>query len=159
MAAFMARPDLRHPFEEKPIHDAGSATVLYQGKSVTLATLGPGDGLLIQPADLERVNGFAVKPEGACYESLCIPLTGDLLVEAGGQEWLDLEAFAAHVGQPFVKDEAARVWSFAEIPAQRDSTMLNAQVPDIEIKDRKGNLIRFADLKGKKALIVTWSSW
>jgi len=37
--------------------------------------------------------------------------------------------------------------------------MLNAQAPDLEITDRKGSVIRMADLKGKKALIVTWSSW
>jgi peroxiredoxin len=37
--------------------------------------------------------------------------------------------------------------------------MLNAQVPDFEVTDRAGNVIRMADLKGKKALIVTWSSW
>jgi peroxiredoxin len=37
--------------------------------------------------------------------------------------------------------------------------MLNAMAPDIEVTDRQGNVVRMADLKGKKALIVTWSSW
>jgi cytochrome oxidase Cu insertion factor (SCO1/SenC/PrrC family) len=31
--------------------------------------------------------------------------------------------------------------------------------PDIELTDRNGQVFRLADLKGKKALIVTWSSW
>ena len=34
--AMMAYPDLRHPFEEKPIHPQGSTTVLCQGRNVTL---------------------------------------------------------------------------------------------------------------------------
>ena len=49
--------------------------------------------------------------------------------------------------------------SFAEVPAKRESMMVDAAAPDIEVTDRQGNVIRLADLKGKKALIVTWSSW
>jgi peroxiredoxin len=37
--------------------------------------------------------------------------------------------------------------------------MVNGLAPDFEIPDRQGNVIRMTDLKGKKALIVTWSSW
>jgi peroxiredoxin len=37
--------------------------------------------------------------------------------------------------------------------------MVDAMAPDIELTDRKGEVVRLADLKGKKALIVTWSSW
>ena len=51
------------------------------------------------------------------------------------------------------------VWSFAEIPARRDSMMVDGMAPDFEVIDRAGKVIRMTDLKGKKALIVTWSSW
>ena len=37
--------------------------------------------------------------------------------------------------------------------------MIDAMAPDFEVKDRQGKVVRMADLKGKKALIVTWSSW
>ena len=76
-----------------------------------------------------------------------------------GNEWFDLTAFADLIGQPYVADSEARVWSFAEIPAKRESTMADAMAPDFEVKDRQGKVVRMADLKGKKALIVTWSSW
>ena len=82
-----------------------------------------------------------------------------LLVQQEGQAWFDLTAFAELLDQPYVVDAEAGVWSFAEIPAKRENMMLNAQVPDFEVTDRAGNVIRMADLKGKKALIVTWSSW
>jgi hypothetical protein len=156
---FMAYPELRHPFEEAPIHPPGSATVLYQGKSITLSSTGDGDGLLIRPEDLTRINGFELKPQGACYEDVCVPIPKQMLVEKGGTTWFDLAAFADLIGQPYVVDHDARVWSFAEIPAKRESMMVDAMAPDFEVKDRQGKVVRLADLKGKKALIVTWSSW
>ena len=157
--AFGAFPELRHPFAETPVHPEGSTTVLYQGKAVTLAETGEGDGLLIRPDDLARVNGFELKPEGACYEDMCIPMNDNLLVEQGGKQWFNVSAFADLLGQPYVADKESRVWSFAEIPAKRESMMVNAMVPDFEVTDRQGNRVSPADLKGKKALIVTWSSW
>lgn len=157
--AFGAFPELRHPFEPTPIHPAGHTTVLYQGRTIQLSATGPGDGLLIRPEDLASVNGFVLKPEGACFQDLCFPLKDNWLIERGGKTWFDLTAFANTVGQHFIADEASRVWSFAEIPAKQDNMLVNGMAPDFEIVDRTGNVIRTADYRGKKALIVTWSSW
>lgn len=156
---FMAHPELRHPFEPRPIHADGMATVLYQGRRHTLEARGTGRQLLIRSDDLKAVNGFAIKPEGACLDDLCYPLPARLLVDFGGERWFDLAAFADHIGQPYVADLEARVWSFAEIPARRENLLVNAMAPDFELTDRQGEVIRRADLWGKKALIVTWSSW
>jgi hypothetical protein len=156
---FMAYPELRHPFEEKPIHPPGSTTVLYGGKSITLSATGEGDGLLIKAEDLTRINGYELKPQGACYEDVCVPIPKKMLVERDGETWFDLAAFADLIGQPYVADVEARVWSFGEIPAKRESMMVDAMAPDFQVTDRQGKVIRMADLKGKKALIVTWSSW
>jgi hypothetical protein len=157
--AFMAYPELRHPFQETPIDPDGNTTVLYQGKSITLSETGSGEGLLISPEDLSRINGFELKPEGACYEDLCIPLNQNLLVTESGKQWFNLAAFAELLEQPYVVDHEASVWSFAEIPAKRQNMMVNGMAPDFEVIDREGKVIRMADFKGKKALIVTWSSW
>ncbi len=157
--AMMAFPELRHPYDEKPIHPPGAATVLCMGRTATLPETGSGDALLIRPEDLGLAIGFELKPEGACFEDVCIPVPNALYVEQDGRTWFDLTAFADHIGQPYVADLAERVWSFAEVPAKRDNMMLNAKAPDIEITDRQGRVVRMADLKGKKALIVTWSSW
>lgn len=157
--AFGAFPEFRHPFEATPIHPEGSTTVLYQGKAVTLSDTGNGAGLLIRPQDLSRVNGFELKPEGACFKDMCIPMNDDLLVEQDGRQWFDLTAFADLLGQPYVADRESRVWSFAEIPAKRESMLVDAMAPEFEVTDRQGKVVRLADFKGKKALIVTWSSW
>ena len=90
---------------------------------------------------------------------MCIPLNNKLQITENGKQWFDLTAFADLLEQPYVFDEASNVWSFAEIPAKRDNMMVNGLAPDFEIPDREGNVIRMTDLKGKKALIVTWSSW
>jgi hypothetical protein len=156
---FMAYPELRHPFDETPVHAEGQTTVLYQGRTIRLDETGGGDGLLIRPEDLGRVNGFELKPEGACYRDMCIPMNERLRVERDGRQWFDLTAFADLLEQPYVADEEARVWSFAEIPAKRESMMVDAMAPDFEVPDRQGNVVRMADFAGKKALIVTWSSW
>ena len=157
--AFAAYPELRNPFEETPVHPEGCTTVLYQGRTITLTETGSGDDLLVSPTDLTRINGFELKPEGACFEDLCIPVNDSLLVEQAGQQWFNLTAFAKLLEQPYVVDEDASVYSFAEIPAKRQNMMEGAQAPDFELTDRQGKVIRLADLKGKKALIVTWSSW
>jgi len=157
--AFGAFPEHRHPFAATPIHPAGSTTVLYQGKTVTLSETGSGDGLLIRPDDLGRVNGFEVKPQGVCFGDICIPINDDLLVLQDGRQWFDLAAFADLLGQPYVADRESGVWSFAEIPARREGMMVDAIAPDFEVKDRQGKVVRMADFRGKKALVVTWSSW
>jgi hypothetical protein len=157
--AFAAFPEHRHPFAATPIHPDGCSTVLYQGRVVRLSETGKGPRLLIKPSDLSQVNGFEVKPQGACFGDLCIPMTDGLLVEQDGRQWFDLEAFADLLGQPYVADRESRVWSFAEIPAKRENMLVNAMAPDLELTDRQGKVVRLADLRGKKALIVTWSSW
>lgn len=155
----MAHPEQRHPFEETPIHPGGSATILHEGQRITLDAAGSGDRLLIRPEDLARVNGFEIKPQGACLDDLCIPLGEDAFVEEDGQRWFDLTAFADLLEQPWVADAETKVWSFAEIPAKRAGMMVDALAPDFEVTDRQGNVVRMADFRGKKALVVTWSSW
>ena len=149
--AMMAYPELRHPFEEKPIHEEGGTTVLYQGRAVTLDRTGVGAGLLVQPQDLPGINGFILKSEGACYEDMCVPIGANLLVEQDGEQWFDLTGFADLLGQAYVADPTARVWSFAEIPVKREGMIRNAMAPEFEVSDREGQVVRMADLKGKKA--------
>ena len=88
------------------------------------------------------------------HEPFCWPGTSQHVSLRG-----NIAAFADLLEQPYVADVEARVWSFAEIPAKRESMMIDAMAPDFEVIDRQGNVVRMADFKGKKALVVTWSSW
>ncbi len=56
-------------------------------------------------------------------------------------------------------DKEAMVWSFAEVPAKREDMMTNAMAPDFEVTDREGQVVRMADLKGKKVLLPGCGFW
>lgn len=158
--AIMAYPALRHPFEQTSINDAGS-TILVGGKTIKLAQSLVDGNLWVTPEDLTRINGFELKPQGACYQELCIPIKEDsnLLRQDAEQLWFNLTAFADLLEQPYVADTVNNVWSFAQAPAKRSDMMTDAMAPDFELIDRQGNVVRMSDFKGKKALIITWSSW
>ena len=137
----------------------GGATVLYDGRAITLDRISPdpaGAGALwIRKADLPTVNGFELKPQGACRADICIPIPRAMT----RNDFFDLSAFATRVGQRVVADPAARVWSFGEIPVVRGSFLESRMAPDVSVADRKGRPIRLSQFLGKKVLLVTWASW
>ncbi|MFT5209040.1 MAG: hypothetical protein ACI9CE_000758 [Flavobacterium sp.] len=159
--AIMAHPDLRHPFDSKMINPGAGATVLYLGKTIQIERCLDEDDLWITPQDLTRVNGFELKSEGLCYQDLCIPIAEDtqLLKVVDGQQWFNVKAFADWLEQANMVDSETKTWCFGDIPAVREGMMANAMAPDFDITDRQGEVVRMSDYKGKKALIITWSSW
>lgn len=142
---------------------AEGATALIGQQSVTIAkTLPDPTGLWVSPEDLSRINGFVYKPEGLCYEDICIPVRpGDdsLAVERAGQTWVNVTELARKLGQSVVSDPEAGVWSFGPMPATTQSGLVSAQAPDFELADRDGKTIRLSDYRGKKVLLLTWASW
>ena len=57
---------------------AEPAISLYQGRTTEIAeTLPDPTDLWVTAADLESVNGFVLKPEGACLDDLCVPVKQD----------------------------------------------------------------------------------
>jgi hypothetical protein len=141
---------------------ANAATVLYEGRTIEVEqTLDDPVNLWVTPADLTKINGFVIKPEGACLDEICIPLTeqNQLSVTRLGQQWINLTKLAQVLKQPYASDSASKVWSFAPIPAKHESYLQTAVAPDFELKDRSGKTVRLSDYKGKKVLLMTWASW
>lgn len=157
----MAHPDLRNPFEEEEIGRNLGATVVCGERIVTVEKKLNEPGLWVSPEDLTRINGFVLKPQGACFEQLCIPVKegSTLLKSEAGEQWFNVAAFADLLEQPYAVDEETATWSFGEMPLKREAMMIDAQAPDFELVDRQGKVVRMADFKGKKALVMTWSSW
>jgi len=135
------------------------ATVLFDDRATPLTAIrrnpNGASSLWIRKRDLPRVNGFDVKPQGACRADVCIPIPKSLL----DGEWFDLTAFAKKAGQVVVADVDARVWSFGEIQVLRGSFLNSRVAPDVTIPDRRGRPVKLADFRGKKMLLVTWASW
>lgn len=136
-----------------------SATVLYDGRAIGLDRVGPdpakGDALWIQKTDLPRINGFELKPQGACRADICIPIPRTMMRGA----FFNLSAFAKKAGQLVVADTGARVWSFGEIPVVRGSFLESRMAPEVTVPDRKGRPVHLSQFRGKKVLLVTWASW
>ena len=132
-------------------------TVLYDSRAVALKSINvdASGALWVQKADLPRINGFEIKPQGACRADICIPLAKDMV----HGEYMNLTAFARKIRQAVVADPAAHVWSFGEIEALRGSFLNGRVAPDVTVPDRKGRPVRLADFRGKKVLLVTWASW
>ena len=146
------------------VNAAASATVIYESSVVTVAeTLADVNDLWVQPADLTRVNGFELKPEGACIDDICVPVKqdqdSDMFVTRGAQQWFNVTELANRLRQPYAVDSATGVWSFGAIPVMRANFVERAVAPDFELPDRNGNLVRLSDFKGKKIMLLTWASW
>jgi hypothetical protein len=131
-----------------------TATVLQDDRVIALNPVGPPAGdLWVRRGDLPAINGFQVKPQGACRADLCIPLSKDL---KNGQ-WFNLTGFARKIRQVYVADSG--VWSFGEIPLLRQASWSSRMAPDFAVPDRKGRVVHLSDFRGKKVLVVTWASW
>ncbi len=143
---------------------AEPVTVLYDDQVIEVErTLADPNDLWIVPADLPRVNGFELKPEGACLDELCVPVLQDrdseMFVTRAGQPWFNVTALARRLDQAYVADHDHQVWSFGEIPVTRTSFLRSAMAPDFELPNREGELVRLSDFRGTKVLIITWASW
>ena len=126
-------------------------------------TLPDADDLWVLSADLPRVNGFELKPEGACLDELCVPVRQDrdseLFVRRGGEGWFNVTGLARKLQQAYAVDHDHRVWSLGQIPVTRTRFLNAAMAPDFELPNRDGELVRLSDFRGKKVLVVTWASW
>src|SRR5215831_5092139 len=122
--------------------ESTSATVLYDDRTTVIPSTQrdpkrAGDALWVRKSDLTRINGFELKPQGACRADVCIPIKKDMT----RGDYFDLTAFAKLVGQAVVKDVGTRVWSFGEIPAMRGSFVNSRMAPDFAVPDRKGRVV------------------
>ena len=132
------------------------ATLLYDGRAIVVDRTSVDAGALwIQQADLPSINGFELKPQGACREDICIPIARPMI--RGNR--FNLTAFAQRIGQRVVADPAMGVWSFGEIPVVRGAFLESRIAPDFSVPDRKGRPVRLSQFRKKKVLVVTWAAW
>lgn len=144
-------------FAKATLNAQAGATILYDSRAVALARadVDASGALWVQRKDLPRINGFEIKPQGACRADICIPIPRGMM----RGDTFNLSAFAQRVGQKFIADPAARVWSFGEIPVMQGAYLDSRIAPDVEVPDRKGRPVRLSQFRGKKVLLVTWASW
>ena len=140
------------------------AVAIYNDKAVEIGdTLADPNDLWVSPEDLTRINGFVLKPEGACLDDICIPIRqtedSSLFVTREGRKWVNITDLARKLQQPFTSDSEKHVWSFGQIPVTRTSFLESAMAPDFALEDRNGVVRKLSDYRGKKVLLITWASW
>src|SRR5438105_3283063 len=86
-----------------PVAPVAPVTVLYDDRSVALSVTGKDPAgatgaLWVRSTDLPGINGFELKPQGACRADVCIPLPKEMTRGA----YFNLTAFAKRIGQAVV---------------------------------------------------------
>ena len=143
---------------------AGAATILYDGGTATVdETLSDPTDLWVTVQDLPRVNGFELKPEGACLDEICVPVRqeedSNIFVTRRDTGWLNVTELARRIQQPIVADHDTQTFSLGVIPVQRQSFVRDGLAPDFTLQDWQGNTLSLSDFKGKKIMLLSWASW
>jgi AhpC/TSA family len=139
------------------------ATIVYDDKTSEISAADEKAGQLwITTADLKRVIGFALKPQGICRDELCFPMPKsreqEFVRKSAGKSWFNLVAFAQLVQQPIAHDEAFSIWYFGLRSDQRQ-VLSSLKAPDFTLPDMNGNTHSLSEFRGKKVLLLTWASW
>lgn len=128
-------------------------TVVYEGRESVIEPSAPGNDLWLRGADLERVTGWELKPEGACRDHLCVPLLGTALHTGAS---FNLSGFARLLGQPELSEAEPDVRVFGRPARTGESTL---QALDFALPDLTGREHRLSDYAGQKVFLVSWASW
>ncbi len=108
----------------------------------------------VDPAAFAARTGWEAKPQGMCRGEVCVPAPGAL----GDDGTLDIAVAAARLGMPVVHDDTHGVWSVG--PATATGRALSTAVAaDPELLTRDGAPFRLSSLRGRKVLLVAWSSY
>jgi hypothetical protein len=118
-----------------------------------------GGGLWLKAADLERVSGWAHKPEGFCKGEVCVPVPAARKDEFVRGESYNLAALAELLGQPMVADAENRAYCFGEAAAERKRILTSLDAPDFTLPDLEGRMHSLSQYRGKKVFLVSWASW
>lgn len=108
----------------------------------------------VTPARFAEATGWEPKPEGLCRGEVCVPAPGSLRNDGS----IDVEIAAERLGMPIVRDETHGVVAIG--PATLGGRALpSAVAADPELLTRDGQPFRLSSLRGRKVLLVAWSSY
>jgi hypothetical protein len=111
---------------------------------------------LVAPVDeIEQGTGWALKPEGACRGSVCVPLPSP----GGGA--LDVTVLADRLRMALVADERHGLWALGPAAAGPTvgSGLDTAEAPDFVLPDLAGQPFELRSLRGRKVVLVAWAPW
>ena len=99
-------------------------------------------------------TGWQSTPEGLCQGEMCVPAPGSLRADGT----VDVAAAAERLSMPLVHDAAHGVWALG--PATLSGRALTTvAAADPELRTHDGQPFRLSSLRGRKVLLVAWSSY
>jgi hypothetical protein len=105
---------------------------------------------------LARETGWIAKPEGLCKGDRCIPLPTDAIT--GDPATVDVGVIAERLRMGLVVDESRGLWALG--PEAGGHVITTAEAPELELPDMvSGTTFRLSSLRGKKVVLLAWSSW
>ncbi|MGZ4682523.1 MAG: redoxin domain-containing protein [Acidimicrobiales bacterium] len=116
-----------------------------------------GGRVLVDPGQLSIATGWALKPEGLCRGAVCVPTSmWPDLVDDGR---VDLGVFARLTDQVLVADADERIAALGPSASRRTAEMVTLHAPDFTVDTIDGDPVSLGDFKGRKKLLVAFSSW
>jgi hypothetical protein len=125
-----------------------------QGSKVIDATMNAA-AVMVSPSTFENETGWALKPEGFCFQDICIPARD--AVDADGN--VDLAAFAKLTDRPFIVDIDNSALSLGATFSSRGEELNSLLAPEFSLPDLSGAMHALSDYKGKKILLAAYASW
>ena len=132
-----------------------SLLLLHDGVSSEVSLAADGRAVIGQ-AQLDRVLGWELKPEGLCRDDVCVPVDRDALAVEGG---LDLAAVAASLGRPLARDAEHGVAAIGAAADDRGSALRGLAAPDFSLPDLDGRMHSLSEQRGMKVFLVAYASW
>lgn len=140
------------------------ATILYGDSATAAASAHPeGDDLWLGPADLKAATGWELKPEGMCRDDICIPVpeaqAASMLRRGQTETWVNLAGFARYMDQAVAHADEQAVWYFGPAGQEQAAQLLSLEAPDFTLPAYDGATYSLSEFRGKKVLLLLWSSW
>jgi hypothetical protein len=115
------------------------------------------DRLLVAPDQLPAAIGWELKPQGLCRDDVCVPVRDQAALFASDS--LDLASVAAALGRPAVVDAIAGIAAIALDAEGRRQALDQLHAPPFTLQDLDGVAHRLEEWRGRKKLLVAFSSW
>ena len=111
------------------------------------------ESLTVPVTDFARNTGWDPKPEGLCRGEVCVPAPGAL-----DGNHVNVRVAADKLGMPLVESPEHGVYALR--PATLGGRALSTAVAaDPELVNYDGTRFSLSSLRGKKVVLVAWSSY
>jgi hypothetical protein len=132
-------------------------TLIEDGRAHALAAEIAGGRVLAAADSLRSVLGYELKPEGVCLGAACFPVRDRAALVQGGA--LDLAELARVTGRPLALDSAERAGAIGVALDDRLAALRGLEAPDFTLPDFSGRKHTLSGYRGKKVLLIAYSSW